>query len=111
MSVGHFLPTTHDIDLVEKPNGKVYGWRGSDLIGAVWLAGVLGWSVRRVGDQADTRVQSRHQGLNVLVGGCPDCVCVPMLCASDETGLHCGDMNCGYCLHGCSEDECAVVAR
>jgi hypothetical protein len=38
-------------------------------------------------------------------GGCPDCVCDPDTCRTDEQGQHCMDVSCCACLHGCPTDE------
>ncbi|MGI5245062.1 hypothetical protein [Dactylosporangium sp. CA-139066] len=37
---------------------------------------------------------------------CPECVCDPELCETDDTGEHCVDRACGPCLHGCPLDDC-----
>lgn len=29
------------------------------------------------------------------------CICDPVKCAADETGEHCVDSRCAFCLHGC----------
>ncbi|MEV0608098.1 hypothetical protein AB0I61_17205 [Polymorphospora rubra] len=37
------------------------------------------------------------------------CRCNPDLCESDDTGQHCEEQACGYCLHGCpaeNDDDC-----
>ncbi|MEU4779231.1 hypothetical protein [Micromonospora sp. NPDC023633] len=36
------------------------------------------------------------------------CICDPHLCATDDTGEHCNDRSCGFCLHGCPapDGEC-----
>ncbi len=102
MSVGTFLLTTHGIDLIERTSGQVYAWRGTDLVGAVW-PDYRGWNALLRGSE-QRQVLSRHAGLANLVGGCPDCVCDQRECESDDAGRHCETVNCGYCLHGCSED-------
>ena len=38
-------------------------------------------------------------------GGCPDCVCDPATCRTDEQGEHCMTVSCCACLHGCPTDE------
>ena len=39
--------------------------------------------------------------LPVALGTAPCCRCNPALCATDDTGQHCTDQACGWCLHGC----------
>lgn len=40
-----------------------------------------------------------------MTARCLDCVCDPLLCATDDTGEHCATAGCGACLHGCPDDE------
>lgn len=98
------LHTTHGVDLFEKPDGTVYGWRGSDLLGWTWHTGAE-QRARRTVEPCDYRVAGRHAGIAYVIGGCPDCSCAPVLCRDDDSGAHCEAVNCGYCLHGCSDDE------
>jgi hypothetical protein len=106
VSVARPLHTTHGIDLFEKPDGWVYGHRGSDLAGWTFHNGAE-WRARRTCEPYDYRVASRHAGIAYFVGGCPDCVCNPVLCAADDTGESC--LDCGFCMHGCSADEHPAV--
>jgi hypothetical protein len=105
MTAARTLLTTHDIDLFEAPDGSVKGYRGSELVGATWFGYGNHWWAQRVGEPLEN-VVSRHAGIRHFVGGCPDCVCGPLLCASDDTGNSC--LGCGYCLNGCSAGECEV---
>jgi len=98
------LLTTHGIDLFENPDGGVFGYRGREYAGSTWHTGVE-WRARRMPEEFDYRVASRHSGIAYFVQGCPDCVCVQAICRADDTGEHCLDMSCGFCLNGCSEDE------
>ncbi len=107
MTVPRPLLTTHGVDLFETGDGEVFGYRGREYAGSTWHTGVE-WRARKVPEELDYRVASRHAGIAYFVGGCPDCVCDQERCRADGDGLHCVDVNCGFCLHGCSEDEHAV---
>lgn len=41
----------------------------------------------------------------------PCCICDATVCAADESGDHCIDRSCAYCLHGCPAGErpCCLV--
>lgn len=108
MSISRPLCTTHGIDLFERPNGDVYGYRGSEFVGITFPVRVDSpdgeWFARTSGYPVATEVPSRHAGIAHVVGGCPDCVCEPVLCETDDTGDSC--LSCGFCLNGCSTGEC-----
>lgn len=113
MTAAKLLYTTNGIDLFEKPDGSVYGYRGSKVAGASVLidGGLLDrshWYGWRTGEDP-VHVQSRHTGIRHFVGRCPDCVCDPYACEHDDTGDSC--MDCGFCLNGCSADECPMEAK
>ncbi len=106
------LLTTHGIDLIERPDGRVDAWRGSQWQGYVFpasaaIVGTSGWVARRDGESSQP-FPTRHAGLAHIVGGCPDCICTPAVCATDDSGDHCAELNCGYCLNGCPENLCPV---
>jgi hypothetical protein len=103
---------THGLDVVplERHPESLYAFDGTILVGRAspWAAGEPDgdWYARRTGKKAG-RFAGRHQALAHIVGGCPDCVCDPVLCAADDTGDSC--LDCGYCLNGCSADECDMT--
>lgn len=103
MTAAKPLYTTNGIELFEKPDGRVYGYRGSDLAGATWPIADI-WRAQLAGETESMRLTSRHAGIAHVVGRCPDCVCDAYACEHDDTGDSC--MDCGYCLHGCSAGEC-----
>jgi hypothetical protein len=72
------------------------------LAGGTWHSGVEG-RARKAVEEFDYRVASRHSGIAYFVHGCPDCVCDPVLCETDDSGDSC--LDCGFCLHGCTEGE------
>lgn len=98
-----YLLTTRGVDLYDTGQ-QVLGYRGADLAGWTWHIGIE-WRARWVVEPFDYRVASEHSGIAYFVNGCPDCVCDLPVCRADETGRHCEDVSCGFCLHGCSEDE------
>lgn len=49
--------------------------------------------------------------VDLVAGGCPDCVCDPILCACDDTGEHCIESGCGACQDGCPTDEHDMTIR
>jgi hypothetical protein len=64
--------------------------------GTDWIGRLRGHPGQRFGNE--------HRALAYVIGRCPECVCDPVLCASDDTGDSC--LDCGPCLHGCPEGEC-----
>jgi hypothetical protein len=108
MTAAKPLYTTHGIELFERPDGRVYGYRGSTLVGATWPIGDVWWA-QQVGEPEPHRLLTRHAGIAYFVGGCPDCVCDRYACEHDDSGTHCEDANCGYCLNGCSAGECPMT--
>lgn len=114
MSIGTPLGSRHGYDMFERPNGRVDAWRGSDWAGYAFpadavIVGATDWVARREHEDA-VHVATRHSALAHILGGCPDCVCEPVLCRNDDTGRSCEAVNCGACLHGCPEDECDMRA-
>lgn len=111
MTAAQFLLTTHGFDLFERPE-VIAAWRGSEVVGWAFPAVVAEpdgpWFGRLRGQNA-MPFDTRHSALAFVVGGCPDCVCQPVLCEHDDSGRHCEDANCGFCLNGCSAGECPMT--
>ena len=106
------IGSVHGLDLFQKPDCTVTAWRGPMFVGAAFPAVTTQpdgpWFGRRQGQSA-RRFDTEHSALAYVVRGCPECVCVPFLCRTDDTGEHCADMSCGPCLHGCPEGECDMT--
>jgi hypothetical protein len=105
--------TTHGLDLFEHEHPhEILAWRGTELVGYAFPAVVAEpggtWFGRLRGRDA-VPFPSRHAALAYVVGGCPECRCVPFLCESDDTGRYCIDVGCGACQNGCPDDVCEMT--
>lgn len=101
-----------DVVSLESRPGSLYAFDGTIKVGRVspWVAGEPDgdWYARRTGRKA-VRLPGRHQALAHVVGGCPDCLCEPGFCRTG--GLHCAEVDCPYCLNGCTASLCAPTAN
>jgi hypothetical protein len=113
MTAHRLIGTARGCNLYSDPNehpSELLAWRDGDYIGTIFPQMVMAdggpWFARRRGETA-RKFDNRHAALAHVVGGCPECTCDSVLCATDDTGDSC--LNCGACLHGCPDDVCDMT--